>query len=351
MIILETKESKDTEYYLLDITGEIDLESCNHSHEHRTVKIPSADWKDVDALFFMYVGTYANCFTTWNKNHKDDVCFGKHFKKNPIFNQYLGFWAQGEFDDPITLSWDSIQNVKIQWVDKNHTLYDIVLPNIEKLYKTEQDFADAFKKAAEERAVELADKARGEVKPWELSKAKHILKLFGWKDEQLENLFYGYCENGFNEIAVNPEESFAYSIIVNKICKLEKATSGTNCYKRFKKETLSVLEKAIMDCNGITDESKKFAVDVLRKYNSEYILEDWEKKSLKDMAFRAFKQNDYGNVTSTNGYSGVHLEEFDSYEDMYARSYDIKSEEDLEYLDEDNFRECDGKLYILSEAD
>ncbi|WQJ53333.1 MAG: hypothetical protein [Wendovervirus sonii] len=342
MIELEKKNISEKSAYKITVTGETTLSSGSVRNKLTGI-INEKDWDDADILFFSYISKGIYCWPKWKDTKYK---FGEDFKDNEIFNSYLCFWHVGYMKGCLDLAWDSIVNVKIEHIDENGVISKIKLPDIESLFATEDEFITAFEKAIAEKVKREKQSCIDEddkyyIQPWELKKAKEILKHFGWNDKDCENMYFINNEIGFCKI----ETEFN---IDEQIRNVRKIDIDGHIYTGFKDETFAKLEKGINEMPEIADIVKKLAIEILKKYNGTAAID--KNDYLYKLAYDEFKRKEYGTPTYNNGYNGVHIWEYDSMEEFLKfNDFGIDEESIADYGDE--IKTINNKVYMIHEGD
>lgn len=318
--------------YIITVVGAY---NDNLPVETETINVPADRMNNFVLLFLAYVGN-----RKWKHTWKDST-FGENFKKGPV-QTYLGAFTEDTHYPCMRLMWNEVISVDINYIDNNGIYMQCELPDIEKLYKTEEDFLkelkmqfDEFNKndsrdIYEEDGIEIVDS-------YELGLVRDVLHSTGkWDNDEIDNLFWVNNEIGFNSLT---EYSSTLGHILN-VCKQERAKSISNAeYISFKPETLEKVKEAITGTN-LPEETKSFVIDICSKYDSNNILNESEKKELKTIIDTYNLTNGSWGWCGPDGWSGIHLEHVVD-PDMI----------DFDEYSENSVIKYDGETYIIHEGD
>lgn len=339
----ETKKS----YYIVTVKGLINAPKYRNRYETLVSEISDKNWCDVDMLFFAYVskGLYSNCdeARTYESNDKEGAHYGRDFKYGPV-GPYIGFWCNGGDEDSIKLNWDHICSVTIQHVNESGVIEDVIIPDIDTIFATEEEFMKAFIEAADKCANEIGhdiDETGMALEPWDLPLIRKILIANGWDEKRVNNIFFDTYDTGFVELI----DQNKHNVENAKICKVLKSIrqahdANGKRYNGFRNETLSIIERCI---NGteMTNVMKEVVMDVLHVYNDMEFIDSYNVERIANDLIELQKIRGI-NTTScgTSGYSGMYI---------------TKVLEDTEYDPEDYAEDAiltyEGETYLIHESD
>lgn len=343
---LKFKESKKN-YYILTILGSIRTGKYSQKYETIVSQCSDKNWSDIDALFFSYIakgesGSWRES-RNYEANDKDGAHYGRDFKYGPV-GPYIGFWCNGGDEDSIKLNWDHICSVTIQHVNESGVIEDVIIPDIDTIFATEEEFMKAFTEAADKRANEIGhdiDETGMTLEPWDLPLIRKILIANGWDEKRVNNIFFDTCDTGFVELIDQNKHNDENA----KICKVLKSIrqahdANGKRYNGFRKETLSIIERCI---NGteMTNVMKEVVMDVLHVYNDMEFIDSYNVERIANDLIELQKIRGI-NTTScgTSGYSGMYI---------------TKVLEDTEYDPEDYAEDAiltyEGETYLIHETD
>lgn len=332
-LIFESKKvTPKLNTYIITVTGKFNNDL---PYETNAIDVDAKEMNNFVLLFLAYVGN-RNWRHTW-----ENCTFGKDFKKGRV-QTYLGAFTSDTHYPCMNLMWNDVISVDINYIDNNGTYMVCELPDIEKLYETEEDFLkelkvqfDEFIKnnprdVYEDEGIEIVDS-------YELELVRNVLRSTGkWDNNDIDNLFWVNGDIGFNSLTglVYIEDD------ILKVCKQEYAKSVTGVkYRRLKAETLEKIKEAIEGTN-LPEEAKSFVIDICSKYNSENILSNSQKEILKDIIETFRPTHALWSSVGPDGWSGIYLEHVIGTEmidpDDYSENSVIKYE---------------GETYIIHEGD
>lgn len=339
----ETKKS----YYIVTVKGLINAPKYRNRYETLVSEISDKNWCDIDMLFFAYVskGLYSNCdeARTYESNDKEGAHYGRDFKYGPV-GPYIGFWCNCGDGDSIKLNWDHICAVTIQHVNESGVIEDVIIPDIDTIFATEEEFMKAFIEAADKRANEIGhdiDETGMALEPWDLPLIRKILIANGWGEKRVNNIFFDTYDTGFVELIDQNKHNDENA----KICKVLKSIrqahdANGKRYNGFRKETLSIIERCI---NGteMTNVMKEVVMDILHVYNDMEFIDSYNVERIANDLIELQKIRGI-NTTScgTSGYSG-----------MYITKVLKDTEYDPEDYAEDAILTYEGETYLIHETD
>lgn len=315
--------------YVITVTGKY---NDYLPYETKTIEVDADNMNNFVLLFLAYVG-----YRTWR--YKWNSTFGKDFKKGPV-QTYLGAFTADTHYPCMELMWKDVVSVSISYIDNNGACFLCELPDIEKLYATEEDFLkelksqfDEFNKndsrdTYEDEGIEIVDS-------YELELVRNVLRSTGkWDNNEIDNLFWVNNDIGFN--CIPTEEP------ILKVCNQEHAKSATGVeYNGLKSETLKKV-KAVINGSNLPEETKSFVIDICSKYKAKNILSESEKKELKNI------MEAYNLVNTSWGWIGIGP---DGWSGIYLEHVVDPEKINFDYYSENSVIKYEGETYLIRECD
>ena len=318
--------------YIITVKGDY---NDDLPYETKIIDVDADRMNNFVLLFLAYVGN-----RNWRHTWKNST-FGENFKKGPV-QTYLGAFTEDTHYPCMELMWNDVISVNINYIDNNGTCFLCELPDIEKLYATEEDFLkelksqfDEFNKnddrdIYEDEGIEIVDS-------YELELVRNVLRSTGkWDNNEIDNLFWVNNDIGFNSLTerVSIEENLL------KVCNQEYAKSATGVkYSGLKPETLEKVKVAI-EGTTLPEEAKSFVIDICSKYNAKNMLSKGEKDDLKDVIETYNSMNAMWGSIGPDGWSGIYLEHVIDPEMI-----------DFDDYSENSVIKYEGETYIIHEVD